>query len=77
MKYELSLGSLIVGILILLAGVIFMRFHQWIADNFGGGIGSYERYKLYALATCTLGLVVMVNLHTMILEWFFGMLFNR
>lgn len=77
MNYELSVGSFIVGIMIVIAGVVFVRFHQWIADNFGGGAGSYERYKFYALTTCGLGFVVMVNLHTMLLTWFFGMLFNR
>lgn len=77
MNYELSIGSFIAGVVIVIAGVVFVRFHQWIANNFGGGVGSYERYKLYALITCALGFVVMVNLHTMLLQWFFGMLFNR
>ena len=77
MNYELSMGSFIAGIAIVIVGVVFVRFHQWIADNFGGGVGSYERYKLYALITCGLGFVVMVNLHTMFLTWFFSMLFNR
>jgi hypothetical protein len=77
MNYELSTGSLVVGIIILIAGVVFVRFYQWIADNFGGGVGSYERYRLYAILTCVLGFIVMVNLHAMLLNWFFGLFFGR
>jgi hypothetical protein len=77
MQYEFSVGSFFVGLLILAAGVAFVRWYQQIADNFGGGVGSYERYKLWAFITCGLGLIVMVNFHTMILMWFFNMLFSR
>jgi hypothetical protein len=77
MNYELSAGSLVVGIIILLIGVAFVRFYQWVADNFGGGVGSYERYRLYAILTCILGFIVMVNLHAMLLNWFFGLFFGR
>jgi uncharacterized membrane-anchored protein YitT (DUF2179 family) len=77
MEYEFSLTWFFIGFIVLAVGVLFVRFHQWVADNFGAGVGSYERYKLYALLTCVLGLVVMVNLHSLILGWFFGMLFNR
>ena len=77
MNYELSTGSLVAGIIILIAGVVFVRFYQWVADNFGGGVGSYERYRLYAILTCVLGFIVMLNLHTMLLNWFFGLFFGR
>ena len=77
MQYEFSVGSFFVGLLILAAGVAFLKWHQKIADNMGGGVGSYEQYKLWAFIACGLGMIVMVNLHAMILTWFFGMLFNR
>ena len=73
--YEFNIGTFFVGLLILIAGVAFVRWHQWIADNFGSGLGSYDRYKLVGLIACGLGLVVMVNLHTLILTWFFSLLF--
>ena len=75
MQYEFSLGSFFVGLLILAAGVAFVKWHQQIADNLGGGVSSYDRYKLWAFITCGLGLIVMVNLHTMLLRWFFSLLF--
>lgn len=65
--YELSLGSFFLGLLILAAGVAFVRWHQWVADNFSGGVGSYDRYKLYAIITCVVGLLVMINLHAVVL----------
>jgi hypothetical protein len=73
--YEFNLGSFFIGLLILAAGVAFVKWHQQVADNFGSGVSSYDRYKLWALITCGVGLIVMVNLHTMLLTWFFNSLF--
>ena len=67
MNYEFSVGSFFVGLLILIAGVLLLRFHAWVADNFAGGVGSYERFKLFAVIACGLGLVVMTNLHAVLL----------
>ncbi len=50
-------GSVFIGIMIIIAGVVFMRFHQQIANTFGGGVGSYEKYKLYALIACGVGVL--------------------
>ena len=69
MMYEFSIGSFFIGFLILAVGIAFMRWHQWVADNFGSGVGSYDRYKLWALGTCAAGFIIMVNLHTPILRW--------
>lgn len=67
MQYEFSIGSFFVGLLILAAGVAFVRWHQTIADNMGSGVSVYEKYKLYAFITCGVGLLVMLNLHAFIL----------
>jgi hypothetical protein len=72
--YEVSLESFMVGVLILAAGVAFVRWHQWVADNFGSGVGSYEQYKFWAVMTCLVGLVVMINVHSVILNWLLGWL---
>jgi hypothetical protein len=73
--YQFDLGSFFLGLLILAAGVAFVRWYQQVADNFGGGVSSYDRYKLWAFITCGVGLIVMVNLHTFLLTWFFNTLF--
>jgi len=75
MNYEFSFGSFIFGVLILVAGILFVRYHQWLANNFGAGVGSYDRYKLYGLITCGVGLLVTTNLHVVILRWALGFLF--
>ena len=67
MQYEFSIGSFFIGLLLLAAGVAFVKWHQVIADNLGGGVGSYDRYKLWAFIACGVGLIIMVNLHTVIL----------
>ena len=75
MLYEFSFGSFFVGLIILIVGVAFVRWYQPIANNFGGGVGSYERYKMWAFITCGVGFLVMLNLHMFILGWFFSLLF--
>lgn len=75
MQYEFSVGSFFLGLVIVIAGAVFMRFHQWVADNFGGGLGSYDKYKLYALITCIAGFLVMTNLHVVILRWLLSFVF--
>jgi len=77
MTYEFSIGSFFVGLVILAAGVAFVKWYQVIADNMGSGVSSYDRYRMWALITCGLGFIVMLNLHTTLLVWFFSMLFSR
>ena len=74
--YTFSPYWFVAGMLIVIVGALFMKYHQWVADNFGGGVGSYDRYKLAALITIIVGLVSSINLHTVLLTWFFGMLFG-
>ncbi len=76
MEYTFSPAWFVVGFLIVVVGGLFMKYHQWVADNFGGGIGSYDRYKLAALITIVFGLISMVNLHTILLGWILGGLFS-
>ena len=77
MGYELSAGSFFIGLVILLVGVAFVRWHQRVADSFGSGMGSYERYKMYAIVTCVVGFLVMINLHAVILGALVDAVFNR
>jgi uncharacterized membrane protein YidH (DUF202 family) len=67
MQYHFSIGAFFIGLLILAAGVAFVKWYQVIADNMGGGVSSYDRYRMWAFITCGVGLLVMTNLHTFIL----------
>ena len=60
--YEFNLTTFFIGLAVILVGIVFVRWHQKIANEFGGGVGSYERYKLYALIVCGFGLLLMLNL---------------
>jgi hypothetical protein len=75
MTYEFSLGSFFFGIIILIVAVLVMRFYAWVADNFAGGVSSYDHVKLFALIGCVIGLIVMFNLHTLILGAIFSAIF--
>jgi hypothetical protein len=75
MQYEFSIGSFFLGLVILIVGAAFVRWYQPIADNMGSGVASYDRFRLWALITCGVGFIVMLNLHTLILTWFFSLLF--
>ena len=76
MEYEFNVAWFVVGFLIVATGGLFLRYHQFVADNLGGGVGSYDRYKLAAVITIGIGLIAMVNLHTVILGWIFSGLFS-
>jgi hypothetical protein len=77
MEYTFDFGTFFIGMIILLVGAAFMRWHQAIANNLGSGVMSYDRYKLWALATCVLGFLVMLNLHWFILGNLFLFIFKR
>ncbi len=77
MEYTFSWGAFFVGILILLAGAGLTVWYRPIADNFGGGVGSYDRYRMWGLIGCGIGLLVMLNVHTLLLSALVHAFFNR
>jgi len=77
MQYEFSFVSFGIGLIIVIVGILFMRWHQVIADNLGSGVSSYDRYRLVALITCIVGLLVTLNLHWFILGNFLLMIFPK
>ena len=76
MEYHFSVAWFVVGFLITCAGGLFMKYHQFVADNLGSGVNGYDRYKLAALIMIIVGLVAMVNLHSVLLGWIFNGLFS-
>lgn len=77
MGYEFSFGWAFAGLGVMIAATVFLRFHQWIADNFGSGLGDYERYKLYGLIAIGVGFLTMLNIVPLLLYMVAGMLFGR
>ena len=76
MEYVFSWGWFFFGLVIILAGGALVRWHRPIADNLGSGVASYERYKLWGLIACGVGLVFMLNLHVFILKLIFSSFFG-
>ena len=76
MNYEFSWGWLFIGIVIMLAGAALVAWYRPVADNFGGGVGSYERYRLWGLITVGVGFAIMLNLHSVLLNLLFSMIFG-
>ena len=76
MGFEFSFGWAFAGLGVMIAGAVFLRFHQWVADNFGSGVGDYEQYKLYALIAICVGFMTMLNIVPFLLYSVASMLFG-
>jgi hypothetical protein cdiviTM7_02192 len=74
--YSFSLTTFFVGLLIFIAGGSLILWHRWIGDNFVYGVSSYDKIKFWGVIGCILGFFVMLNLHTVFLEFFVKMLFK-
>lgn len=77
MEYTFSWNWFFIGMVILAAGSALIVWYRPIADNMGGGVMSYDRYRLWGLVACAVGLVVMLNLHAILLQFLIGGLFQR
>lgn len=77
MDYEFSLGWLIGGLVVTLAGGLIVIFYKQIADNLVNGVSSYDKVKLFGVITIVVGLIMTANLHTFILGLIFKLLFGR
>jgi Ca2+/Na+ antiporter len=76
MEYSFSWGWFFGGLAIIVVSVIFMRFYQWIADNFGAGVADYERYKLFGLIAIGVGLLSMINVLPLLLMLILSQIFG-
>lgn len=72
---EFSLGAFIVGFIILAAGGACVVFYRPIAENVAHGVSSYDRVKLFGIIGIGIGLLVMTNLHTVLLNAFVSLIF--
>lgn len=77
MDWNFSIGWVIAGLVILIAGGAITVFYKPISDNFAHGISSYDRVKLVGIITSVVGLIVMTNLHTLLLTWLVEIVFKR
>lgn len=76
MQYEFSWTWFGVGIAVVIVGVLMLRFYNKIADNFLRGPASYNRTKMTALIVTGLGVLMIFNLHTLLIEFVARTLFG-
>ena len=77
MSWEFSVGWFFLGVLIVVGGTLMVVFYRQISENFAHGISSYDKVKFWGIMAIVLGLLIMMNLHTMILEWLVNLVFKR
>ena len=68
MSYEFSILSFFIGLLILIASATVIVFHRPLADNLSSGVSSYDKFKMWGVISCVVGLLVMINLHWFLLS---------
>ncbi|MBR5669755.1 hypothetical protein IKX12_01610 [Candidatus Saccharibacteria bacterium] len=67
MQWEFSWGWFFIGVAVIIAGLLVVKFHQWIGDNMANGVASYDKIKLIGIIACVVGAVFMSNLHSLLL----------
>ena len=77
MDWNFNIGWFILGLMIMVGGTLGMVFHRQIADNMASGVASYDKVKLFSGIAIGLGLLIMMNLHTLILTFFVNLVFKR
>lgn len=72
----MSIGAFIIGLIIIIAGVVSVKYNRQVTDSFGSsavasklGAGSkYDVFKIYSIIAILVGLVIMFGLYKPILE---------
>ena len=77
MDFEFSIGWMLAGLAITLAGGLIVIFYRQIAHNMANGAASYERIKLFGVITAVIGLIITANLHTLILSFLVDLIFDK
>ena len=62
MSFDFSIGWLVSGIVIVLVGILIVKFYDKIAENFASGVASYGHVKLAGLIAIGIGMAAATNL---------------
>ncbi len=74
MDFTFSFGWVFTGLIIFLAGGAIVLFYRQIADNMASGVASYNKVKFWGMVIAGVGLIVMMNLHTLLLSAFVSLI---
>lgn len=76
-QMEFSLTWFFAGIVISVIGLLFTKYYKPIADNFGWGANSYQKYKLIGIGMTMAGIIIALNLHVYVLDFIANTLFGN
>ena len=62
---EFEIGTFFMGMMIVVGGVLMVRYYKEISDNFVNGISSYDKVRLCGLGVTIFGLLFAFN----IVQW--------
>ena len=77
MDFEFSIGWMLAGIAIIIAGGLIVIFYRQISDHLVNKVSSYERVKLIGVITIIVGLAITANLHTLILTFLVNLIIKK
>ena len=77
MDFTFDFGWMFGGLIIAAVGGAIVIFYRQIAENFANGVSSYDHVKLFGVITVVVGLIVTMNLHTLILSLFVNLISGR
>ena len=59
---EFEIGTFFMGMMIVVGGVLMVRYYKEISDNFVNGISSYDKVRLWGLGVTIFGLLFAFNI---------------
>lgn len=68
MYWQYQFGWSLAGFIIMVAGVLIIRFHKQIADNLAGGVTNYDKIKLAGLIISAIGFIFLTCFHTTLIQ---------
>ena len=73
---KFSFGTFILGVALTILSALFVGYHRQIADNLGGGVSDYQRYKKWGVVVLGISILVMLNIHRIIFGIFIDTFFR-
>lgn len=77
MDFTFDFGWMAAGLVITAVSGAVVVFYRQIADTLASGVSSYDRVKLFGIIGVVVGLLVTMNLHTLILTFVLNLLGGR
>ena len=74
--YSFSWLWLFIGAIIAVVGAMILKYYDKVADAMGSGVAYYQRWKIVGLVTFAAGVLIALNLHTLVIEFVGRLIFG-